>query len=75
MLGILKQTMVTGRDLEITEEMQATGIQGETNFILIDRQDLLRTMFDEVSQIADLKLCLEVQFYGEVIKSSMKRKG
>ena len=39
---------------------------GITNYILVDRLHLLETAFDEISDLENLFLTLEVQFYGEV---------
>ena len=39
---------------------------GITNYILMDRLHLLETAFDEISDLENLFLTLEVQFYGEV---------
>lgn len=57
--------VVTGRSLDINEETQATGLEGETNFIMIDRGNILPTTFEEIRSLPDLRKCLEVQFYGE----------
>ncbi|XP_052266335.1 uncharacterized protein LOC127868526 [Dreissena polymorpha] len=64
-LKIFKGLMVTGRPLDLDETSLTTGISGETNFIMIDRNDVIRTSFDEINDIPDLRKCLEVQFYGE----------
>ena len=39
---------------------------GETNFIMVDRYNKLKTSFDEVKCLKNLRKTLEVQFYGEV---------
>ncbi|XP_052277389.1 uncharacterized protein LOC127876299 isoform X2 [Dreissena polymorpha] len=65
-LKIFQKEIVTGRPLELTEETSSTGIYGETNFILVDRGDLLKTAIEEIRAISDMRKCLEVQFYGEV---------
>ena len=67
-LQILQEKLVIGRPLEINEETEATGINGETNFILVDRNSIVETAFSEIKDITDLRKCLEVQFYGEVGK-------
>ncbi|XP_052269450.1 uncharacterized protein LOC127870915 isoform X5 [Dreissena polymorpha] len=64
-LKIFQKEIVTGRPLELTEETSSTGIYGETNFILVDRGDLLKTAIEEIRAISDMRKCLEVQFYGE----------
>ena len=39
---------------------------GETNFIMVDRYNILKTSFNEVKCLKNLRKTLEVQFYGEV---------
>jgi len=56
--------VVTGRALDIKDPSEAE--EGETNFILVDRDNLLDTAFDELSNVPDLTTTLEVQFYHEV---------
>ena len=40
-------------------------INDQSNFILINRQDVLGTALEEISSIEDFQLSLEVSFYGE----------
>ncbi|KAK6178654.1 hypothetical protein SNE40_011182 [Patella caerulea] len=65
-LCLLQKKIVSGRklDLESPEET----IDGDTNIIFINRDDILNTGFDEIQQISrdNLRKTLEVQFYGEV---------
>ena len=61
---MLQQGLVTGRCLEVTD-MSAENT-GPTNFIIVNRNDLLKTGFEELSSIENKFLTLEVQFYGEV---------
>ncbi|KAK6166824.1 hypothetical protein SNE40_023439 [Patella caerulea] len=80
-LRLLQKKIVTGRklDLENSEET----IDGDTNIIFINRDDILNTGFDEIQQISrdNLRKTLEVQFYGEVrtynlvVRSTMKWSG
>ncbi|KAK3085561.1 hypothetical protein FSP39_005363 [Pinctada imbricata] len=60
-----QQEMVTGRNLEISNPAEM--IEGDVNFILIDRESVLRTGFDEISSIdpKELRKTLDVQFYNE----------
>eukprot|EP00794_Sanderia_malayensis_P013331 gene13331-14707_t len=64
---ILRQVqkyVITGRKLEPTDESEA--LDGTTNFILIDRHNVLMTAFDELKAMkTDPRLTLEVSFYGE----------
>lgn len=41
-------------------------LKGDTSFIMVDRNNLLQTGFDELRAIENIFLTLEVQFYGEV---------
>lgn len=42
-------------------------LEGKTNFILVDRNRMIESSFEEIKAIEDLRTCLEVQFNGEVI--------
>ncbi|KXJ10283.1 hypothetical protein AC249_AIPGENE17508 [Exaiptasia diaphana] len=67
-LHYMQKMVVTGRPLEIENPNEA--LEGETNFILVDRMDLLSTAFDEINAITDLRKTLEVQFYNETAQDS-----
>ena len=41
-------------------------LEGETNFISINRYDVLKSAFKEIKAIENLRLTLEVSFYGEI---------
>jgi hypothetical protein len=56
--------MVIGRALEVQNVSQA--IEGETNFINVDRHNLMETGFEEIMFLEEYRRTLEVQFYGEV---------
>ena len=56
--------IVQGRRLEV-EDITVTD-DGETNQIFVDRNNILATGMDEIKLIANKRLTLEVQFYGEV---------
>ena len=60
--------IVCGRKLDIDVDDLAVGLTGETNFIIVDRQNILLTGLEEISPLQNLRLTLEVQFYGEVNK-------
>ena len=51
------------RQLDVTDPSQE--MTGETNFIIVDRDNLLKTAFDEMSSITNFRLPLEVKFSGE----------
>lgn len=40
-------------------------LEGETNFIVVDRNNILETTFVEINSIENLRTTLEVQFYDE----------
>ena len=63
-LRCLQNIMVEGRALSIQDPTSFD--DGETNFIMVDRYNILKTSFDEVKCLKNLRITLEVQFYGEV---------
>ena len=58
-----------GRALEIEDTTNCD--EGDTNFILVNRESILDTGLDEVKEITDPRKTLEVQFYDEVIVNYM----
>ncbi|KAH3781527.1 hypothetical protein DPMN_159358 [Dreissena polymorpha] len=50
-LRIYQEKIVIGRPLEINEDTQNTEIDGETNFIMVNRSNLIQTAFDEISTL------------------------
>lgn len=60
----MQNTFLKGRALDITSPEEA--LQGKTNFIMVDRYDILKTALEEIEDIEDPFFTLEVQFYGEV---------
>ena len=60
----LQTELVVGRDLEITSPDQCP--EGTTNLIMIDRQNILATAFEEIAGLENKHITLEVQFYNEV---------
>ena len=63
MLRYLHKKIISGRPLEVTNSSQV--LEGETNFITVDRHDILETTFEELNHVTDPKVTFEVQFYGE----------
>ncbi|VDI17898.1 Hypothetical predicted protein, partial [Mytilus galloprovincialis] len=59
----IQEKIVCGRDLDLSDD--ATTNDGETNFILVDRDTLLQSAFEEIPALTDLRLTLQVQFYEE----------
>lgn len=60
----IQQEMVTGRPLEIEDVSQC--IEGDTNFVMVDRLNLLTTARDEIESLTNLRPTLEIRFYNEV---------
>jgi hypothetical protein len=65
-LRYIQSKIVCGRKLEIEEQDLATGLTGDANFIVVDRQNILSTGMEEIEALQNLRLTLDVQFYGEV---------
>ena len=63
-LRCFQQKFVTGRAVEVRNVDEVN--EGETNFILVDRQNILDTSFDEIMCLPEYRKTLQVQFYGEV---------
>ena len=63
-LRTMQLLLMKGRALEVTNPEVCE--EGETNFIIVDRNDILATGFEEIKAIEDLFMTLEVQFYDEV---------
>ena len=72
MLKCLQTELITGRKLEITDI--AAENDGATNFILVDRTNILETGFDELEEVDDYFVTLEVQFYNEVYMCIHKKR-
>lgn len=64
-LRAAQKLWVKGRALEL-EDLSHAPPEGETNFILVDRVNLLDTAFEELKSLKDFFTTLEVQFYDEV---------
>lgn len=62
-LHYAQSLIVTGRPLDVQDV--TVNLEGETNFILINRQDVLRSAMEEVQFLKDPRLTLAVGFYGE----------
>lgn len=63
MLRYLQKKIVQGRALEITN--LAVDLEGDVNFITVDRDNILKTTFDELKNIDDPRITFQVQFYEE----------
>ena len=56
--------IVQGRQLDISSASNT--VEGETNFIHVDREDILQSAFEELRSLENPCLTLEVSFYGEL---------
>ena len=65
MLRYLQSIIITGRNLEIEDTSQM--LEGETTFIVVDRNNILETACDEINYFENLRTTLEVQFCDEVL--------
>jgi len=65
-LRFLQKKMVQGRDLDVTSESELH--EGDTNYICIDRHDILKTTFAELACIENFNITFEVDFMGEKAK-------
>ena len=63
-LTYLEQKLITGRPLKILDPTSSE--KGDTNLIMVDREKILETGFEEILALKDKFTTLEVQFYGEV---------
>ena len=62
-LRYAQSLIVSGRPLDVQDVSETP--EGETNFILINRQDVLKSTMDEMQFLKDPRLTLSVGFYGE----------
>ncbi|CAB4042845.1 Arylsulfatase B, partial [Paramuricea clavata] len=58
-----QQQFVTGRALEVVSEDEVN--EGDTNFIMVDRRNLIETAFDEIMVLPEYRKTLQVQFYAK----------
>ena len=66
-LRFLQKKLVQGRDLDVTSESELK--EGDTNYICIDRHNILRTTLSELASIENFNLTFEVDFMGEKAKN------
>ena len=69
-LRYMQKTLLKGRQLEVSDV--SVNPTGDTNFILVDRNNLITSAFEELKDIKDFSITLEVQFYNEVRSSFVK---
>ena len=63
MLRYLQKKIVKCTPLEINDT--SIDLKGDTNFITVDRDNVLQTTFDELKNVVDISITFQVQFYGE----------
>ena len=63
-LEYLQEKLIAGRPLEILDPTSCE--KGDTNLIMVDRENILETGFEKILALKDKFTTLEVQFYGEV---------
>ena len=68
MLRYLQSKITRGRCLDVTDD--ASIPVGETNFIAVDRDNILETTFDELRSLEDPRITFQVEFYGEQAQDS-----
>lgn len=66
-LRCLQEKVVRGRALDIEDVSVCP--EGETNFIIVDRDNILSTALEEIKSLDNMYRTLEVKFYDEVILS------
>ena len=59
----LQSKIVQGRLLDVIDD--ATEYVGDTNFMAVDRHNVLETTFDELRSVEDPRITFQVEFYGE----------
>ena len=64
LLRCMQMRLVKGRALDVRNVAECE--EGATSWIMVDRQKLLETGFDEIQLLPNKFLTLEVQFYNEV---------
>ena len=62
-LKFLQKMILTGRALEV--ESSDETIDGETNYITVDRERILETTFSELQYITNFRVTFQVDFMGE----------
>eukprot|EP00794_Sanderia_malayensis_P006638 gene6638-7386_t len=63
MLKYVESKVVKGQELNVSD-LQVS-LEGDVNYITIDRDNILTTTFDELKEVHDFRLMFQVQFYGE----------
>lgn len=62
-LRYAQSLIISGKPLDVQNASESVG--GATKFILINRQDVLKSAIDQIQFLKDPRLTLAVGFYGE----------
>ena len=65
-LKFLQKIFVKGRTLDVAD--MNTDSEGETNYICVDRENVLQSTFEELESITDYRVTFGVDFLGEMAK-------
>eukprot|EP00794_Sanderia_malayensis_P013239 gene13239-14597_t len=63
MFKYVQSKVLKGWELNVSD-LQVS-LEGDVNYITIDRDNILTTTFDELKEVHDFRLTFQVQFYGE----------
>jgi hypothetical protein len=63
-LSVLQKELLHGRKLDLTDDQSTC--EGKTNYICVNRQDILKTTFNELECVTDFCITFEVDFMGEM---------
>ena len=63
-LSVLQKELLHGRKLDLAEHNSTC--EGETNYICVNRDDILKTTFNELESLTDFCITFEVDFMGEM---------
>ena len=62
--SVLQKQLIHGRKLDLTEHHSTS--EGETNYICVNRDDILKTTFNKLESVTDFCTTCEVDFIGEM---------
>ena len=68
MLRYLQSKILGGQPLDVADD--ALILIGDTNFIAVDRDNMLQTTFEELRSAKDPRITFQVEFYGEQAQDS-----
>ena len=70
LLRYLQKRLIKGRKLDIStaSDVDPEELQNATNYISVDRENILKTTFEELESISDFCTTFEVDFMGEIAK-------